>query len=116
ILQGIMPTTHILYLRYRRDQTMQKMVQWMILLMIVGGLAVVPVFAAELRVAGFIDNVFPRWDSTTSNADLDPSRNGDQIFFGRTRLRTFFNFIASDDLRGIFAIEVDQTYGAPEND
>jgi hypothetical protein len=80
------------------------------------GLAAAPAFAAELRVTGFFDNIFPRWDSNNSNTDLDPTRNDDQIFFGRTRMRNFFNFIASDDLRGVFAIEIDQTYGAPSSD
>jgi hypothetical protein len=87
-----------------------------IVLLAVLGLTVLPGFTAELRVTGFIDNVFPRWDSNNSNADLDPTRNDDQIFFGRTRMRSFFNFIASDDLRGVFALEVDQTYGAPADD
>ncbi len=77
------------------------------------GLLVAPAFAAELRVTGFFDNVFPRWDSNNSSFDNDPTRNGDQVFFGRTRFRGFFNFIASDDLRGVFGIEIDQTYGAP---
>ena len=49
---------------------------------------------------------------------VNPARRGDsdQIFFGRTRMRSFFNFIASDDLRGVFALEIDQTYGAPSDD
>jgi hypothetical protein len=81
--------------------------------LVMAGLAVTPAWTAELRVVGFIDNVFPRWDSNTSSLDNDPTRNGDQIFAGRTRNRTFFNFIASDDLRGVFAIEIDQSYGAP---
>jgi len=71
-----------------------------------------PAFAAELRVTGFIDNVFPRWDSNYSGVDNDPTRK-ESTFFGRTRMRSFFNFIASDNLRGVFGIEIDQTYGAP---
>jgi hypothetical protein len=67
-------------------------------------------------VTGFFDNIFPRWDSNNSSVDNDPTRNDDQIFFGRSRTRMFFNFIASDDLRGVFGLEIDQTYGAPEND
>src|SRR5687768_15144430 len=94
---------------------MKKVVGSLLLLLGVG-LASAPVFAAELRATGFIDNVFPRWDSNNSNEDLDATRNDDQVFFGRSRLRTFFNFIASDDLRGVFAIEIDQTYGAPSDD
>jgi len=94
---------------------MQKVVGHLIFLVVVG-LAAAPVFAAELRVTGFFDNVFPRWDSNNSNEDLDPTRNDDQIFFGRSRTRMFFNFIASDDLRGVFALEIDQTYGAPSDD
>jgi hypothetical protein len=77
------------------------------------GFLVAPAFAAELRVTGFFDNVFPRWDKNTSSADNDPTRSGDEVFFGRERFRGFFNFIASDDLRGVFALEIDQTYGAP---
>jgi hypothetical protein len=91
--------------------------QWFrcVMLLVLVGLAATPVFAAELRVTGFIDNVFPHWDSNTSSIDQDATRNDDQIFFGRTRMRSFFNFIASDDLRGVFALEVDQTYGAPSD-
>jgi hypothetical protein len=94
---------------------MKKMVGCLLLLLVVG-LAMAPAFAAELRTTGFIDNVFPRWDSNDSNEDLDATRNHDQVFFGRTRLRTFFNFIASDNLRGVFAIEIDQNYGTPSDD
>jgi hypothetical protein len=94
---------------------MKKFVGCLILLVMLG-LASAPTFAAELRTTGFIDNVFPRWDSNLSSVDNDPTRNHDQIFFGRSRLRSFFNFIASDDLRGVFALEVDQSFGAPEND
>ncbi|MGH8066925.1 MAG: hypothetical protein ACRERE_17145 [Candidatus Entotheonellia bacterium] len=94
---------------------MKHVVRCMILLVGIG-LAAVPAFAAELRVTGFIDNVFPRWDKNLSSVDQDPTRAGDEIFLGRTRNRTFFNFIASDDLRGVFAIEIDQSYGAPQND
>jgi len=75
-------------------------------------LATAPTFAAELRVTGFIDNVFPRWDNNWSGVDQDPTRKED-TFFGRTRMRNFFNFIASDNLRGVFGIEIDQFYGAP---
>jgi hypothetical protein len=71
-----------------------------------------PTFAAELRVTGFIDNVFPRWDSNYSGVDQDPTRK-ESTFFGRTRLRNFFNYIANDNLRGVFAIEIDEFYGAP---
>jgi hypothetical protein len=91
---------------------MQKVAGHLLLLVIVG-LAAAPASAAELRVTGFFDNVFPRWDSNTSGVDLDTARNDDQIFSGHTRWRGFFNFIASDDLRGVFALEVDQFYGAP---
>jgi hypothetical protein len=94
---------------------MKKVVGCLLLLMLVG-LAATPAFAAELRATGLIDNVLPRWDQNASNADNDTTRNHDHAFFGRTRLRTFFNFIASDDLRGVFAIEIDQTYGAPASD
>ncbi len=87
-----------------------------IVFLVVVGLAAAPAFAAELRVTGFIDNAFPHWDSNTSAIDQDTTRNHDQIFLGRTRNRTFFNFIASDDLRGVFGIEIDQSYGAPQND
>jgi len=91
---------------------MKNAVRCMVLLVVVG-LAAAPAFAAELRVTGFFDNVFPRWDSNMSNFDLDPTRNQDQVTWGRARTRMFFNFIASDDLRGVFALEIDQAYGAP---
>jgi hypothetical protein len=93
---------------------MQKVARCLVVLMSLG-LAATPALAAELRVTGFIDNVFPRWDSNLSGVDNDPTRN-DNLFNGRTRLRNFFNFIASDDLRGVFAIEIDQFYGGvPDN-
>jgi hypothetical protein len=84
--------------------------------LIITALAVAPAFGAELRVTGFFDNVFPRWDSNFSSVDNDQTRNDDQIFFGRSRSRFFFNFIASDNLRGVFALEIDQAYGAPSFD
>jgi hypothetical protein len=90
---------------------MKNAVRYMVLLIMVG-LAAAPAFAAELRITGFIDNVFPRWDSNFSGVDQDPTRK-EEIFVGRTRLRNFFNFIASDDLRGVFATEFDAFYGAP---
>jgi hypothetical protein len=93
---------------------MKKFVGCLILLVMVG-LAAAPAFAAELRVTGLFDNVFPRWESNNSGVDLDPTDNHDRAFFGRERLRSFFNFIASDDLRGVFAIEVDAIYGAPSD-
>jgi hypothetical protein len=83
------------------------------MLFVVVGAAATAAFAAELRVTGFFDNVFPHWDSNQSSVDQDVTRNDDQIFFGRSRSRFFFNFLASDDLRGVFALEIDQTYGAP---
>jgi hypothetical protein len=66
-----------------------------------------------LRLTGFIDNVFPRFESNLSSRDQDPTRGGDQATYGRTRARMFFNMIASDDLRGIIGFEIDQVYGAP---
>jgi hypothetical protein len=84
-----------------------------LMFLVVAGLAVVPAFGAELRMTGFFDNTFPRWDSNLSSVDNDTTRNHDQLFAGRSRSRFFFNFIASDDLRGVFGLEIDQTYGAP---
>jgi hypothetical protein len=69
--------------------------------------------AAELRTQGFFENVFPHVDQNTSDQDLDMTRNHDHVFFGRERVRLFFDLIASDDLRGVFALEIDSTYGAP---
>jgi hypothetical protein len=76
-------------------------------------LMIMPALAAELRVRGFFENVFPHFDSNTSDQDLDMTRNTDQIFFGRERARLYFDFVASDDLRGVLALEIDGTYGAP---
>jgi hypothetical protein len=92
---------------------MKHVVRCMALLVVIG-LAAAPAYAAELRVTGFFDNVFPRWDSNLSGVDQDPTRK-EELFVGRTRWRGFFNFIASDDLRGVFALEIDQFYGAPAN-
>jgi hypothetical protein len=74
----------------QEGSSMQHVVRCLVVLIIVA-LAAPPAWAAELRVTGFFDNVFPRWDSNNSNADLDPTRNHDQIFAGRTRMRNFFN-------------------------
>jgi hypothetical protein len=82
-------------------------------LILLAGVLVTPASAAELRVTGFFDNIFPRVESNNSSGDLDMTHNGDQATFGRERSRLFFNFIASDDLRGVFALELDNTYGAP---
>ena len=64
---------------------MQKVVRCLVVLMSLG-LAAIPALAAELRVTGFIDNVFPRWDSNLSGVDNDPTRN-ENVFMGRTRMR-----------------------------
>jgi hypothetical protein len=82
-------------------------------LLFLAGFLVLPASAAELRTTGFFDNVFPHYDRNLNQADLDTTNNQDTLFAGRTRSRLFFNFIASDDLRGIFALEIDQVYGAP---
>jgi hypothetical protein len=76
-------------------------------------LMTMPALAAELHVRGFFENIFPHVDSNTSDQDFDMTRNSDQIFFGRERARLFFDFSASDNLRGVLALEVDSTYGAP---
>jgi len=72
-----------------------------------------PALAVDLRVRGFFENTFPHIDSNTSDQDFDMTRNTDQIFFGRERSRLFFDLIASEDLRGVLALEIDGTYGAP---
>ena len=71
-----------------------------------------------LRTTGFIDNIFPHWERNISNpgSDNDATRNHDQAMYGRTRGRMFFDFIASDDLRGVFAIELDAMWGLPRRD
>ena len=84
-----------------------------ITLLFLAGFLVIPASAAELRVTGLIDNIFPRVEANNSSGDQDMTRNQDTATFGRNRLRAFFNFIASDDLRGVFAIEIDDIYGAP---
>jgi hypothetical protein len=84
-----------------------------IALLVLAGLMAVPTYAAELRVTGFFDNILPHYSRNLSQADLDLTNNKDSDFTGRERSRLFFNFIASDDLRGIFALEIDQSYGAP---
>src|ERR671930_2670138 len=86
---------------------------WAVALLVLAGLMAVPTDAAELRVTGFFDNILPHADRNLSMADQDLTNNKDTDFTGRERSRFFFNFIASDDLRGIFALEIDQTYGAP---
>src|SRR5919108_3363383 len=96
---------------------MKHVMRCMTLLVVVGFIAV-PAFAAELRTTGFIDNVFPHWERNISPplSDNDATRNHDQEMIGRTRGRMFFNFIASDDLRGVFGIELDAIWGLPRVD
>src|SRR5919199_1449685 len=96
---------------------MKNWIRFVILLTVIG-LAAAPALAAELRVTGFFDNVFPHWEKNISgpNSDSDTSNGHDKGFWGRERSRLFFNFIASDDLRGVFALEIDQAYGAPKAD
>jgi hypothetical protein len=88
------------------------------MLLVVVGLTATPAFAAELRTTGFIDNAFPHWERNISNpgADNDTTRNHDSATYGRTRGRWFFNFIANDDLRGVFGFEIDAMWGAPRRD
>jgi hypothetical protein len=64
-----------------------------------------------LVVSGFFDNIFPHAHSNLGD-EFDLTRNNYSTF-GRERARFFFNFIASDDLRGVFALEIDAVYGAP---
>jgi hypothetical protein len=98
---------------------MRNVVRGIVLLLVVG-LAAAPAFAAELRVTGFFDNTFPHFDSNLSSprevGDADTTRTTDQSTWGQSRSRFFFNFIASDDLRGVFAIEIDQAWGQPARD
>jgi hypothetical protein len=91
---------------------MTKFIGVLALLVFIGGLTK-PLSAAELRVRGFFENVFPHVDQNTSDLDLDMTRNDDQSFFGRERARLFFDFVGSDDLRGVFALELDNIYGTP---
>ena len=89
---------------------MKHAVRWVVLLVVVG-LAASPAGAAELRLTGFIDNVFPHFRSNISQGDGDLTRNEDQSTFGRTRGRMYFNAIASDNLRGVFGFEIDGVWG-----
>ena len=59
-----------------------------ILLLIAIGLIAAPVFAAELRVTGFFDNVFPHWEKNISgqNGDNDTTRAHDMATLGRDTL------------------------------
>src|SRR5262249_4519928 len=84
-----------------------------ITLLVLAGLTAVPTYAAELRVTGLLDNIFPTYIRNPSTADANLTNNKDSEFYGRERARFFFNFIASDNLRGVFALEIDQAYGAP---
>ena len=91
---------------------MKNFLRCTILLLAVGP-SISPAFAAELRTTGFIDNTFPHWERNISNpgSDNDATRNHDQAMYGRTRGRMFFNLIANDDLRGVFAFELDAGVG-----
>jgi len=82
-------------------------------LSLVVGLIAVPGHAVELRVTGLFDNKLGEFKKNWSVIDRDLTDNSDEAFFGRTRSRLFFNFIASDDLRGVFALEIDAPFGAP---
>ena len=50
----------------------------MVLLLVVG-LAATPTFAAELRVTGFFDNVFPYYGFNMSGVDQDTTRNDEGL-------------------------------------
>src|SRR5512145_1091664 len=88
---------------------MKNAVRWGVLLVV--GLAAAPVWAAELRLTGFLDNIFPHFRSNMSQADGDVTRNEDQTTMGRTRGRMYFNVLASDNLRGVFGFELDCIWG-----
>jgi hypothetical protein len=89
---------------------MKHAVRYGALLMLVG-LVAAPVWAAELRLTGFLDNIFPHFRSNMSQADGDVTRNEDQTTMGRTRGRMYFNVLASDNLRGVFGFELDCIWG-----
>ena len=76
------------------------------------GLIAMPAAAGELKVTGFIDNAIST-EQNISNVDNDVTNNKDKATQGSTRSQLFFNFIASDDLRGIFGLELDADWGAP---
>jgi len=103
--------------RGEEGSEMKNAVQCVIFLAVVG-LAAAPAFAAELRTTGFIDNVFPHYERNISDpgADNDVTRNSDSAMYGRTRGILFFNFLASDDLRGVIGIELDSVWGLPRRD
>src|SRR5918992_3043264 len=89
-----------------------------VVLLVVVGLVAVPAWAAELRLTGYIENVFPRFmsnisggDPDVTGSDHDVTSGHDQSTFGRTRGRMYFNVIASDDLRGVFGFELDAVWG-----
>jgi hypothetical protein len=75
----------------------------------------VPASAGELRVTGFFDNTI-HLDQNSGRTDGDVTRNGDNAFMLRERGNFTFNFIASDDLRGVLALELDAMYGTPAVD
>ncbi len=93
---------------------MQKAVVTIALLALVG-LFAVPASAADLKVTGFIDNVV-QTEQNISVPESNLGDNRDHATFGSTRARFFFNFIASDDLRGVWAMEFDSAWGAPARD
>jgi hypothetical protein len=80
-------------------------------LLVVVGLAAAPAWAAELRLTGFVDSVFPHFRSNMSQSDFDVTDNSDQTTMGRTRGRMYFNVIANDNLRGVFGFELDAVWG-----
>ena len=89
---------------------MKHAVRWVVLLLVVG-LAAAPAWAAELRLTGYIDNVFPHFRSNVSTDDLDFTRNQDQTTLGRSRARLYFNIIGSENLRGVVGFEIDGIWG-----
>jgi len=91
---------------------MRKVVVVIALLALVGLIAL-PAAAGELRVTGFIDNAISTDQNISGDSrDFDVTDNKDNGTFASTRSQLFFNFIASDNLRGIFGIELDATWGA----
>ncbi|MBI3326615.1 MAG: hypothetical protein HYZ81_07930, partial [Nitrospinae bacterium] len=83
-----------------------------IVIFALAGLMALPAAAGELRVTGFIDTAITT-DQNMSNQDSDVTKNKDTATIASTRSQIFFNFFASDNLRGIAGIELDASWGAP---
>lgn len=82
---------------------------WVLVLLVLAGMIAGPTYADDrLKVTGYIDNHVHWMENTADNNDL--THTADR-FIGRSRARLFFNMIATENSKGVVALEFDQEWG-----